>query len=103
MPTVVTVGNVEIIMDNKYLNDLVKLSHSIIEKVIDSQLKNIQKIIDQEITQINKMVANESDYTFDITAFGKNLPLNMTMTAAPIIQPDSNLIMLNFDGLFNIP
>ena len=92
MPTAVTVGNVEIIMENKYLNELVKLSHSIIEKLIDSQLKNIQKIIDQEITQINKMIANESDYTFDITAFGKNLPLNMTMTTAPIIQPDSNLI-----------
>jgi hypothetical protein len=46
MPTTVTVGNVEIIMDNKYLNDLVKLSHSIIEKVIDSQLKSIQKLID---------------------------------------------------------
>ena len=49
------------------------------------------------------MVANESDYTFDITAFGKNLPLNMTMTTAPIIQPDSNLVYFNFDGLFNTP
>jgi hypothetical protein len=38
------------------------------------------------------MVANESDYTFEFTAFGENLPLNMTMTTAPIIQADSNLI-----------
>jgi hypothetical protein len=49
------------------------------------------------------MVANEGAYTFDITAFGKNMPLNMTMTTAPIIQPDSNLVQFNFDGLFNTP
>lgn len=41
VPSTVTVGNVEIIMANKYLNELVKLSHSIIEKIIDSYLKNI--------------------------------------------------------------
>jgi hypothetical protein len=49
------------------------------------------------------MVANESDYTFEFTAFGENLPLNMTMTTAPIIQADSNLIQFNFDGLFDSP
>ena len=49
------------------------------------------------------MVANESAYTFDITAFGNNMPLNMTMTTAPIIKADSNLVQFNFDGLFNTP
>ena len=46
---------------------------------------------------------NESDYTFDITPLGKKMPLNMTMTNEPIIKPDSHLIKLNFDGLFDSP
>jgi hypothetical protein len=46
-------------MANKYLNDLVKLSHNIIEKVIDSYLKKIQSTVDKLINEINLKVANE--------------------------------------------
>lgn len=46
-------------MANKYLNDLVKLSHNIIEKVIDSYLKKIQSAVDKLINEINLKVANE--------------------------------------------
>lgn len=49
------------------------------------------------------MVANEGPYTFVSTAFGKDFPLNLTMTTAPIINADSNLIYLNFDGQFDAP
>lgn len=87
-------------MANKYLNDLVKLSHNIIEKVIDSYLKKIQSTVDKLINEINLKVANEQAYDFDITIF-ENALLNMTMTKAPEIN--SNLIKLNFDGLFNSP
>ena len=74
-----------------------------IEKIIDKQLKNVGKLVDQSVNALNQKIMNESSYTFDITPFGKQMPLNMTMTNEPIIKPDSNLIKLNFDGLFDSP
>jgi hypothetical protein len=103
VPTVVTVGDVQIQMENEFLNKIIKLSHKIIEKVIDNQLKNVGKMVDSSIDAFNKKIMNESDYTFDITPLGKTMPLNMTMTNEPIIKPDSHLIKLNFDGLFDSP
>jgi hypothetical protein len=53
VPTVVTVGDVQIQMENNFLNKIVKLSHKIIEKVIDSQLKKVGKLVDQSIDAFN--------------------------------------------------
>jgi hypothetical protein len=33
-------------MENEFLNKIVKLSHKIIEKIIDKQLKNVGKLVD---------------------------------------------------------
>jgi len=62
-------------------------------------------MIDTEIGKINAMVANEGPYTFDLALknINKNFPLNMTMTKAPQIAKNSDLILLNFDGLFHKP
>jgi len=38
------------------------------------------------------MVANEGPYTFDLSIINKNYPLNMTMTKAPEIAENSDLI-----------
>lgn len=47
------------------------------------------------------MIANEGEYTFVLPVFGQNLPLNMTMTHAPITH--DNLIELFFNGIFDMP
>lgn len=49
------------------------------------------------------MVAGEGPYTFDISTFSKDMPLNLTMTKAPEMKKDSDLIKVYFDGLFDIP
>lgn len=35
------------------------MSHKIIEKVIDSQLKNVGKMVDKSIDELNKKIMNE--------------------------------------------
>ena len=46
------------------------------------------------------MLAQEGPYTFAMPMFGSKYDLNLTMTTAPEVKEDSNLVKLFFDGLF---
>jgi hypothetical protein len=88
-------------MENKVLDELVKLSSSVINLIIKDMLPKISSVVDEEVTKLNKMVANEGGYDFDVSILGDKFPLNLTMTAAPRLTGD--LIEINFDGLFHDP
>ena len=47
------------------------------------------------------MVAGEGPYTFAMDMFKSKLPLNMTVTTAPVVAND--IITINFDGHFYDP
>jgi len=99
--TTLTIGKVDIDMHNKVLNELVKLSSGIINKIIKDSLPKVSAAVDAEVTKINAMLANEGPYDFDVPVLGKNYPLNLTMTSAPAIS--GNVVQVNFDGLFHQP
>lgn len=48
------------------------------------------------------MVAQEGEYTWDLSLFGHKYPLNLTQTKAPSLETDSNLLKMNFEGLFHV-
>jgi hypothetical protein len=48
------------------------------------------------------MIQQRNDYTFVTTAFGKDKPLNLTMSAAPALD-NKGIINLQMDGLFVAP
>ena len=98
--TTITVGKVDIVMKNKFLNWLVKQSSSIINKIIADNLPKVSAVIDAEVEKIDEMLAQEGPYTFDVPILGKTYPLNLTLTSAPKIGDD--LIQIYFDGLFNL-
>jgi hypothetical protein len=98
--TTMTIGKVDIKMKSGFLNWLVKQSSSIINKIIDLQLPRLSSFIDAKVSDINEMIAQESDYTFSVPIFGKNYPLNLTMTAAPKIGGE--LIQFYMDGQFDV-
>jgi hypothetical protein len=70
-------------MDNKVLDELVKLSSSIINRIVKDMLPKVSGLVDQEVDKLNKMVANEGPYDFDVSILGDKFPLNLTMTASP--------------------
>ena len=75
--------------------------HSSIEKAVKSAFPQVSQLIDTQINKINDMVTNQTEYTWDFTLLSQHYPLNMTMTTAPNLAVDSNLIKLNFDGTFH--
>jgi hypothetical protein len=97
--TTLTIGKVDIEMKSKILNELVKLSSGVINRIIKDMLPKVSAVVDTEINAFNKMIANEGPYTFDVPLLGASFPLNLTMTSAPSISGD--LIQMNFDGLFD--
>lgn len=101
--TTLTMGKIDIDMHSKVLNELVKLSSGIINKIIKDQLPKVSAVVDTEIEAINKMIANEGPYTFDVSlpGLGASFPMNLTMTSAPNVT--DNIIKVNFDGLFDAP
>jgi hypothetical protein len=72
-------------MENSFLNELVKLSHSIIDQIIKSQLPKLGIYIDGVVTKLNKMAAHEGPYDFDVDVYGNAVDLNLTMTKAAVI------------------
>jgi hypothetical protein len=83
------------------LNTIAGWFKSSITTMIKSFLPEVTKLIDTQIDKINSMVTNQTEYTWDLSLIDKKYPLNMTMTKAPEIAKDSNLIKLNFDGSFH--
>lgn len=98
--TTLTIDKVDIEMKNSFLNWLVKQSSSVINKIIKDNLPKVSTAIDAEVVKINEMLAQEGPYTFDVPIFGKNYPLNLTITAAPKIGTD--LMQFYMDGLFDL-
>jgi hypothetical protein len=96
-----SLSQLNITMENNFLNELVRLSRPVITKVVDKLLPKVSAAIDQQIIALNKLAANEGPYTFDLNAFGQNLALNMTMTTAPEVEND--LTKIFFDGTFHAP
>lgn len=74
---------------------------STITSTVKSFLPEVSKLIDTQINELNAMVMNQTEYTWDLNLLSNKYPLNMTMTKAPEIAKDSNLIKLNFDGTFH--
>lgn len=50
------------------------------------------------VKNLNKMIANEQPMDFEVP-LDKLAGLNLTMTTAPAIVKDSDLLVVNFDGL----
>ena len=98
----VTLDRVNIEMNNAVLNELVKLSSSVINYIIKHDvIPMLEKKFDGIVEKLNAMVANEKPYDFDVPVEG--LSLNLTMTTAPELKKGSNLIEVFFDGLFDMP
>jgi len=97
--TTLTLGGVKISTGSKVLDELVKLSSGVINKIIQGLLPKVSAAVDTEVAALNAMLANEGPYTFDVSLLGANFPLNLTLTSAPSVSKD--LIQVNFDGLFH--
>jgi hypothetical protein len=94
---------VVITMSSPALQKLVNLSSGVINKIIKKMIPKVQAAIDTEINALNAMVAGEGPMTFVFplaTIKKDEIDLNMTMTTAPVMKPDSDLIDLTFDGMF---
>jgi len=99
--TKVTFDKIDIAMSNSFLDYMVKLSSSIINKVI----KNVvvpaaEGYFNNIVKNLNTMIANEGPMDFEVPLGSDNkTALNLTMTTAPAMKANSDLITINFDGL----
>lgn len=96
-----TFESINITLSNSFFNKVAGWFESRINSLVKSFLPQLTKLIDDKITQINNMVIDQSEYTWDFGLLSKNYPLNMTMTMAPQLAKDSNLIKFNIDGTFH--
>lgn len=90
-------------MSNWFLDDLVKLSSSIINLVIkDVIVPAAEGYFTNIVNNLNKMIANEGPMDFEVPLGSDNMTaLNLTMTTAPALKGDSDLLVINFDGLID--
>ena len=88
-------------MHNWFLDDLVKLSSSVINLVIKNVIvPAAEGYFTGIVKNLNKMIANEGPMDFEVPLGSNNMSaLNLTMTTAPALKEGSDLIVINFDGL----
>lgn len=99
--TKMTVGSFNVTLSNKFLNTFVHYFDSAINSLVHKLSPLLSKLVDQQINDLNKMVNEQTPFTWDLSLLSKSYPLNMTMTTAPQVPKESNLIKLNFDGTFH--
>ena len=92
-------------MKNSFLNELVKLSRPLINKItLGTLLPMAEKKLESVVTDLNSMIANEGAHPYDFEVPIKDdLSLNLTMTTATRTLKDSDLIEIFFDGIFDAP
>jgi len=98
--------SMKITMKNSFLQKLVNLSSSIINALVKDMIPQIEKAIDAKVKAFNSMIAMEGPTTFVFPVAdvkGDEINLNMTMTTAPDIKVDGNLVNLYFNGMFVDP
>lgn len=98
----VTIGDISIDMKNSFLDKLVDMNRKLIDLAVnDAVIPYVEHLLTGEVDLINKMVSNEGPYTFYSGLFGgANTGMNFTMTAAPQVVGDTDLVKIFFDGLF---
>lgn len=101
----VVFDNLYIGMKNPILNELVKLSRPLINKIVLGQLiPQFERYMDGVVENLNSMIANEGSQPFDFEVPVKDdLTLNLTMTTVPRTKKNSDLIEIFFDGIFDAP
>ena len=99
--TSMTFESINITLTNSFLNKIAGWFKDTINKVVKKFLPEVTKLIDDKINQINQMVVDQTEYTWDFGLLSQHYPLNMTMTMAPQLVKDSNLIKFNIDGTFH--
>ena len=72
-----------------------------VTEAINYGLNFAQGVIKGFGTILNDMIASESADTFVFDV--KNMPLNFTMTKAPIFDSKADEIMIHVDGMFTNP
>lgn len=97
----VTFDHVEIIMENSFLNSLVKLSSSVINLVIKEVVVPLgENYFNKIVNNLNAKLANEGPMDFEVPLGSDNkTALNLTMTTAPALKAGTDLLVINFDGL----
>ena len=102
---VVNFDDMHIGMKNSVLNELVKLSRPLINKIVlGTLLPKAETYLEGIVTDLNNMIANEGAHPYDFEVPVKDdLTLNLTMTTATKTIKGSNLIEIFFDGIFDAP
>jgi len=102
--TKITWDRIDIEMENFVLNLLVKLSRPIIDSIIYSSLvPQIEDALTARVAKLNGMLENEDPFDFELPIYGNKLHLNLTMTTAPKVLYEGDLMELSVDGEFNMP
>ena len=91
---------VSILLQDFWQKRLDKLEPEVTE-AINYGLNFAQGVIKGFGTILNDMIASESADTFVFDV--KNMPLNFTMTKAPIFDSKADEIMIHVDGMFTNP
>jgi hypothetical protein len=102
---VVNFDDMHIGMKNPALNELVKLSRPLINKIVLSVLlPKAEDYLESVVTDLNNMIANEGAHPYDFEVpITNDLTLNLTMTTATKTTAGSDLIEIFFDGIFDAP
>lgn len=89
-------------MDNWFLQELVKVSSSVIDAVIKNCLIPLSEgYFSGIVRELNIMVANEAknNEVFEVPLGSNGAALNLTMTTATQMAKNQDLLVINFDGL----
>jgi len=79
---------------------MVNMFHGPILKAVKSMLPKITEGIHEIVTKLDALLLNHDENSFNVDVLSCGSPLNLTMTKAPVVDQQSDLIVVNFDGTF---
>ena len=90
--------DVSITTTSNVLNSLLMPLHGAIVKMIHASLPMIKKKMEEVVFKFNQNLTNHVKYMTKI--FDPLYPMDLTMTQAPVVNGQSGLVQLNFEGVF---
>lgn len=79
---------------------MIDLFHKPILHAVKGQLPKITDAMHKEVEVLNNLLSINDPKSFMVPIFDPNYPLNLTMTRAPQLDSNTQIININFDGTF---
>ena len=97
--SVMEIQDLTVKTNSEFLNACLGPLHSVILSMVKTTLPFVKYYLEKYVTQLNEDLKHHKQFLTNVL-HDHNYPIDLTMTQAPVVDGNSKIVQLNFNGVF---